>query len=226
MTAPRSVVGRSGERLELLPPPADPGAHDEAPAGEGVDGGELLGGDDRVPIRDHQHADRHAHAAGGGEEPGGERDGLEVRLLRAAREGAGLVVGVRLRRSRRQDDVVRDRDDRVAELVRRPGEPREHLDASERTAAREAPAEFETSPPTRCPPCFTATDPKPKSLGHARGEYPRRPREAASGAAPRDGGFRRRDRRSLQPCQATARRDSSMTSSVQSMSASVCASER
>jgi hypothetical protein len=71
------------ERPELRRHPADAHAELQAPARQLLHGGDPLGGGQRRPVREDQHAGGEPDARGEGGEPGQRREGIEVAPLRA-----------------------------------------------------------------------------------------------------------------------------------------------
>ena len=88
---PRSAKSGAPSRLELLLQPADAAAHDQAPAGQHVDGGKHLGGQHGMALRHHHDRSQQPQPLGAAGEKGQRGQLIEAIAGRAARPFAASL---------------------------------------------------------------------------------------------------------------------------------------
>jgi hypothetical protein len=135
---PALVERRRVQRLELFAQPAHACAQDHAALREHVDRREHLRGEQRVAVRNHQHADAELRPLGRVREVAQGRERLEIVLREPAGElPAGGVWIHRLGRRGRHHDVIRHEQRVEPEHVRFLGELEDDVDAGQRPATRQ-----------------------------------------------------------------------------------------
>ena len=135
------LEGLGVERLELLLEPADTRPEDDAASREHVQRRQHLGRDHGIAVGDDQHARPEPHARRLAGEVAHERQRLEVAVPPVAGELARRRVRIGRALARRDHDVVRDEDRRVAELVRLARKLDQDFGGGKRSAAGKGEAE-------------------------------------------------------------------------------------
>ena len=152
---PRASKGGRIHRRELLGHPAGADAHHRAPAGEQVDSGQQLRRQNRLPVGDHHHRGEQPHLRRDAREIGHERERLQAFSGEQSGKGELAVrrVGVGRVDARGYHDVVRNREDSVAQLFAMLGEGRDVLRHSQRSAVGYVEAVFHSPNPVRFDEC-------------------------------------------------------------------------
>jgi hypothetical protein len=140
--SPALLVGGSVQRVELFLHPPHARAQDDASAREDVHGGQHLGGDHRIAVRDDEDAGADVDALGQRSQMGHERQRLEISLFPVAGDPAVRRVRIGRLDLHRDHDMIGDEDRIVAEGVSLLRELEENLGLGERSAALKGEAEF------------------------------------------------------------------------------------
>ena len=114
----RSANGWSAQKRDLLRHPADTDAHGQPALREHVDGGQHLGGQHGMAVRQHEHRGEKANAAGGGGDEAQRRHLLEGDARVLGEELARLGIGVGAFDLGRDNDVVAHAEVLVSERLR------------------------------------------------------------------------------------------------------------